>query len=142
MSDHWIGFEVICGLGVRLGMQQPILAAQAVLDLKDVPIGTSIIMFSQTLATGAALFISIGQNVFQNQLVSSLRAHLVLSSGAASLKHTIDPTDLPAVLEAYSAALMSAFYVAIAMACLSLVGALAIEWKNIKGKDIDMTVAA
>jgi len=50
-SSHteWIPFEIICGFGAGLGMQQPLLAAQNVLELKDVPMGTSTIMFSQTL---------------------------------------------------------------------------------------------
>ncbi|KAJ6615069.1 MFS transporter [Mycena sp. CBHHK59/15] len=144
-SSHWMGFEILCGLGVGFGMQQPMLAAQAVLELKDVPVGTSVIMFAQTL--GGALFISIGQNVFTNKLVSGLAAHvpgvdpaLVLSAGATSLKSAVDAQYLPAVLQVYNTALMSAFYVSIAMACLSLVGALVIEWRSIKGKNIEMAM--
>ncbi|KAJ7454683.1 putative efflux pump antibiotic resistance protein [Mycena latifolia] len=140
---HWIGYQIVFGLGVGFGMQQPIIAAQAVLELTDVPIGTSIIMFAQTL--GGALFIAIGQNVFSNQLISGLIAHvpgvspaLVLSAGATSLKNAIDPQYLSAVLQVYNDALTSAFYVSVAMAALSLVGSLVIEWKSIKGKNIEM----
>ncbi|KAJ6603604.1 putative efflux pump antibiotic resistance protein [Mycena vulgaris] len=148
-SSHkkWMSFEIICGLGVGLGMQQPMLAAQNVLVLKDVPIGTSIIMFSQTL--GGALFISIAQNVFTNKLVSGLLANvpgvspvLVLSAGATSLKDAVAPEFLAGVLEAYNQALVSAFYVAIAMSCLSLLGALVVEWRSIKGKNIEMAMGA
>ncbi|KAJ7485872.1 major facilitator superfamily domain-containing protein [Mycena latifolia] len=148
-SGHtkWMPFEIVCGLGVGLGMQQPMLAAQNVLPLKDVPVGTSIIMFSQTL--GGALFISIAQNVFTNKLVSGLIANvpgvspaLVLSAGATSLKDAVAPEFLQGVLEAYNQALVAAFYVAIAMSCLSLVGALFVEWRSIKGKDIEMTMGA
>jgi Na+/melibiose symporter-like transporter len=42
-------FEILTGLGVGIGMQQPILAAQAALELKDIAVGTAVIMFSQTL---------------------------------------------------------------------------------------------
>ncbi|KAJ7663449.1 major facilitator superfamily domain-containing protein [Mycena rosella] len=148
-SGHtkWMPFEIIFGLGAGLGMQQPMLAAQNVLELKDVPIGTSIIMFSQTL--GGALFISIAQNVFTNKLVSGLLAKVpslspavVLSAGATSLKTAIDPQFLGGVLEAYNEALVAAFYVSIAMACLSLVGSLFVEWRSIKGKDIEMSMGA
>ncbi|KAF7297069.1 DHA14-like major facilitator [Mycena indigotica] len=147
-SNHtkWMPYEIICGLGIGLGMQQPMLAAQAVLDLKDVPTGTSIIMFANTL--GGALFISIGQNVFTNKLIDGLVAHvpginpsLVLSAGATSLKNAVDVADLPGVLLAYNDALVAAFYAGTAMACLSIVGALTIEWVNIKGKNIEMAVA-
>ncbi|KAJ7105879.1 major facilitator superfamily domain-containing protein [Mycena epipterygia] len=148
-SGHtkWIPFEIVCGLGVGLGMQQPILAAQTVLELKDIPVGTSIIMFSQTL--GGALFISIAQNVFTNKLVSGLIANvpgvspsLVLSAGATSLKDAVPQQFLAGVLFAYNEALVAAFYVAIAMACISLAGALIIEWRSIKGKNIEMAMGA
>ncbi|KAJ7160574.1 major facilitator superfamily transporter [Mycena crocata] len=145
-KSMWIPFEIICGFGAGLGMQQPILAAQAVLTLTDIPIGTSIIMFSQTL--GGALFISIAQNVFSNKLISGLGGipgvspALVLSAGATSLKKAIPEAQLPAVLVAYNQALISAFYVSVAMACLSLIGALVIEWRNIKGKNIEMAAGA
>ncbi|KAJ7901178.1 putative efflux pump antibiotic resistance protein [Mycena olivaceomarginata] len=148
-SGHtkWIPYQFIAGVGVGLGQQQPMLAAQAVLDLKDIPIGTSIIMFAQTL--GGALFISIGQNVFTNKLVSGLISSvpsvspaLVLAAGATSLKNAVPPEFLQDVLVVYNKALVSAFYVAIAMASLSLVGALVVEWKSIKGKKMEMAVGA
>ncbi|KAF7334486.1 DHA14-like major facilitator [Mycena venus] len=148
-SNHtkWIPYQFIVGIGVGLGQQQPMLAAQAVLDLKDVPIGTSIIMFSQTL--GGALFISIGQNVFTNKLVSGLLSRVpsvnpadVLKAGATSLKNAVQPEVLGEVLSVYNDALVAAFYVAIAMSSLSLFGALVVEWKNIKGKSIEMAVGA
>lgn len=56
-SAMWIGYQVICGSGLGLVMQQPMIAAQTVLKLDDVPTGTSVIIFFQTL--GGALFISV-----------------------------------------------------------------------------------
>ncbi|KAJ7618232.1 putative HC-toxin efflux carrier [Mycena rosella] len=142
---HWIGYQVIYGLGIGFGMQQPIMAAQTVLSLQDIPTGTSLIMFMQTL--GGALFISVGQNVFTNKLVSGLASQvpgvnpaIVLSAGATSLRDSIDVQSLPAVLSVYNQALISAFYVSVAMACLSLVGSSAIEWKSVKGKNIEMAM--
>ncbi|KAJ6579575.1 major facilitator superfamily domain-containing protein [Mycena vulgaris] len=142
---HWIGFQVIYGLGVGFGMQQPIMAAQTVLSLQDIPTGTSLIMFMQTL--GGALFVSVGQNVFTNKLVSGLATQvpgvnpaIILSAGATSLRTSIDAQYLPSVLSVYNQALVSAYYVSVAMACLSLVGSLAIEWKSVKGKNIEMAM--
>ncbi|KAJ7617034.1 major facilitator superfamily domain-containing protein [Roridomyces roridus] len=148
-SNHtrWLPFEIICGLGMGFGMQQPMLAAQAVLDIADVPTGTSVIMFSQTL--GGALFISIAQNVFTNKLVQgivdrvpSVDPNLVLGAGATALRTVVPTESFGAVLTVYNDALVSAFYVSVAMAALSLVGSLAIEWKSIKGKNIEMAVGA
>ncbi|KAJ7096914.1 major facilitator superfamily domain-containing protein [Mycena epipterygia] len=148
-SGHakWIPFQIICGFGVGLGLQQATLAAQTVLELKDVPIGMTIVIFSQTL--GGALFISIAQNVFTNKLLSGLISGvpgispaLVLSTGATSLKDAIAPEFLPGVLFAYNEALVAAFYVATAMAALSIVGSLVIEWRSVKGKNIEMAMGA
>ncbi|CAK5272638.1 unnamed protein product [Mycena citricolor] len=144
-SGHtkWIPYQVIFGLGLGLGLQQPSLAVQTVLDMIDVPSGTAIIMFSQTL--GGALFISVGQNVFTNQLVSGLAKYaagldpnVVLSAGATSLRSNVPADKLAGVLLAYSHALDSAFYVGVAMTGLSIIGCLSIEWRSIKGKNIEM----
>ncbi|KAJ7213234.1 major facilitator superfamily transporter [Mycena rebaudengoi] len=140
---RWIGYQIIYGLGGGLGMQQPMIAAQTVLQLADVPVGTSILMFTQTL--GGALFISVGQNVFTNKLVSGLVSKvpginptIVLGAGATSIRGAVDARFLPDVLVVYNQALISAFYVSVAMAALSTIGSAAMEWKSIKGKDIQM----
>lgn len=67
----WIGYQATFGLGSGLGMNQPLMAAQTVLALDDVSIGTASVTFSQTL--GGANFISAGQNMFTNKLLSNLR---------------------------------------------------------------------
>ncbi|KAJ6544206.1 major facilitator superfamily domain-containing protein [Mycena capillaripes] len=141
----WIGYQVIFGFGAGLGMQQPFIAAQAVLESNDVPPGTSMLVFLQTL--GGALFVSIGQNIFTRQLASGLAREVpgldprvVLSTGATDLKTAIAPQYLPAVLKVYNEALVSTFHIAIAMVSLSLIGALRMEWKNIKGKKVEMSL--
>ena len=147
--SKWIGYQVIYGIGVGSGMQQALMAAQTVLHLDDIPTGTSIIMFTQTF--GGALFIAVAQNVFTNRLLSNLLESvptldpaIVLSTGATSLKEAItkqDPSLLPGVLSAYNSALVQTFYVSVAMASMSIFGAIGVEWKSVKGKKIE-TVAA
>jgi hypothetical protein len=39
----WIGYQALVGIGIGMGMQQPMIAVQAVLDISQVPIGTSIV---------------------------------------------------------------------------------------------------
>ena len=145
----WIGYQIIYGCGVGFGMQQALIAAQTVLPLDDVPVGTSLIMFMQTL--GGALFISIAQNLFTNSLVSNLKSKapgfpsdIVLRTGATNLKDAVVRFDvdlLPGVLVAYNEALRQTFYTSLAIAALSLIGALVVEWKSVKGKKIEMAVA-
>nr|GAT55040.1 major facilitator superfamily transporter [Mycena chlorophos] len=142
--SHWIGYQIIYGLGVGFGMQQTVMAAQTVLALPDIPTGTSLLMFLQTL--GGALFVSVAQNVFTNKLVDGLASipgidpDIVLSAGATTLRNAVAPEYIPAVLEVYNKALVSAFYVSVAMGSLSLIGALGMEWRSVKGKNIEMAM--
>ncbi|KAK7019566.1 DHA14-like major facilitator [Favolaschia claudopus] len=144
---NWMPFEILCGLGVGFGIQQPMLAAQTVLDLRDIPTGTALVMFSNTL--GGALFVAIAQNVFTNTFISRLTetvpgisATLILSAGADSLKDAIPPQFLHAVLIAYNQSLSSAFIVAMSLAGLSFAGAFLVEWRSVKGRSIEGMIAA
>ncbi|KAL7268772.1 hypothetical protein RUND412_008590 [Rhizina undulata] len=141
-SPRWIGFQVIAGAGVGFVMQQPMIAAQTVLKLDDVPTGTAAIVFFQTL--GGALFISVAQNVFDNKLISGLAKSLpgvdpeiILKAGATSIKTTFGPDMLPAILRAYNDALTTCFYAAVALACLGFFAAFGMEWASVKGKKIE-----
>lgn len=84
---QWIGYQAIFGLGSGLGMNQPLMAAQTVLKLDDVSVGTASVIFPQTLC--GAVFIAAGQSVFENRLLQGLKAAVpqldpavVLNSGA------------------------------------------------------------
>ncbi|TQN68789.1 Efflux pump aflT [Colletotrichum shisoi] len=134
-AAKWAGYQVIYGIGMGMSFQAPNLAAQTVLKIKDVPVGTSIMFFSQTL--GGAIFISVGQNVLNNQLVKRIRGIPGLDgidlkgSGATTL------TKLPAevrdpVLKAYNDALRVVFVVGLVLACSVLIGAGGMEWKSVK----------
>jgi MFS family permease len=61
-TAHWLGFQVVYGLGVGFGMQNPVLAVQTVLNLEDIPTGTSLVMFMQTL--GKFLLFSLSKADF------------------------------------------------------------------------------
>jgi hypothetical protein len=145
-SPKWIGYQFIFGAGVGFGMQQTLVAVQTVLPADDIAIGTAIMMFTQTL--GGALFISVGQNVFTNQLIKNLAnavpdldANLVLRTGATELKNAIPEQFIGGVLQAYNTTLNQTFYVSVACGAMSLIGAVFVEWKSMKGKQIVMAAA-
>lgn len=144
--SKWIGYQFIFGAGVGFGMQQTLVAVQTALPKADVAIGTAIMMFSQTL--GGALFISVGQNVFTNQLIKNLQTvvpglnpAIVLQVGATELKNQIEERFLSGVLVAYNQTLTQTFYVSVAAAAMSILGAVFVEWKSMKGKQIQMAAA-
>ena len=132
----WIGYQIIFGFGLGLGMQQANLAAQAVLSRRDASTGIALIMFCQQL--GGAVFVSIGQNVFSNELIRGLRPisgvnpATVVKTGATEIRNVVDVRFLSQVRAAYNGALTKTFTAALAMAALSIIGALCMEWKNIK----------
>lgn len=146
---RWIGYQIIFGTGVGLGMQQTLIAVQAALHTTDVPIGTALMMFSQTL--GGAIFVSVGQNVFTNQLIKNLAADvpeggaqlqaLVLATGASELKHTLNtvcPQFAKQTLDAYSNSLTQMWMACVALAVLCMVGVVCSPWISVKGKNIEM----
>jgi hypothetical protein len=136
--DAWIGYQVLYGLGLGLGMQQPSVAAQTVLSRKDVATGVSMIFFAQML--GGSIFVSVANNIFNNKLARGLERvvgidpDLVTHVGATDLRHVIPLARLPAVLTVYNNALTSAFYVGLAASCATVVGAAMMEWVNLNKK--------
>ncbi|KAK9483559.1 major facilitator superfamily domain-containing protein [Lipomyces starkeyi] len=144
--SKWIGYQVLYGAGIGAGMQMPIIAAQVVLKLDDIPVGTALMVFAQTL--GGSLFVSVAQNVFSNLLVkgvvkaaTGLDPNLVSNVGATNLKTMIPPQYLPQVQVAYSQALTQTWYLCVATSALSIVGAMGMEWKSVKGKKLDVAAA-
>lgn len=142
-AAFWIGYQVLYGFGLGLGMQQTSLAAQAALPRIDVPVGTSMMMFCQTL--GGAVFISVGQNTFTNKLIEGLVRidpgegfdHTrVVHTGATELRNVIGSDMLPEVLGVYNWAISRLFFVAVGLCVASLLGALGMEWISMR-KEVD-----
>ncbi|KAI0890117.1 putative efflux pump [Annulohypoxylon maeteangense] len=144
-SGVWIGYQILFGAGVGMSMQQPLMAVQTVLDIKDVPTGTSILVFVQTM--GGALFVSVGQTVFANKLVQELAVNVpgldpqvVLNAGATNLKHNLSLDVIPSVILSYNNALTTAFVVGTALCAFTVVGSASVEWKSVKGKNVEAGV--
>ncbi len=135
----WIGYMVLYGSGLGMTFQAPNLAAQTVLPTDDVPIGTSLMFFSQQL--GGAIFISVGQNVLNNQLVERLsplpgfNPGLLAENGATTLITKLPEAIRDAVLYEYNESLRKVFQVAVILTCLTMIGSVAMEWKSVK-KDV------
>ena len=134
----WIGYQVLFGVGLGLGMQQANMAAQTVLERKDVPTGVALNFLAQQL--GGTIFVSIGENVLVNRLISGLSSvpdfdpAVVVNTGATEIKSVVGAQNLEIVKSVYNHAITKVFDVALALACLTIIGSLAMEWKNIKAQ--------
>ncbi|KAK8041186.1 major facilitator superfamily domain-containing protein [Apiospora phragmitis] len=135
-SPKWIGYQIVYGFGMGLTFQAPNLAAQTVLPTKDVPTGTSLMFFSQLL--GGAIFISVGQNVLNNQLLTRLSGlpgfspKMISDNGATTLSQSLPPELLGPVLSAYNESLRVVFRVGLILTCLTVFGTAAMEFRSVK----------
>ena len=143
-SPHqkWIPYQALLGFGVGMGMQQSNLAVQRCLPNRDVPVGTAVIFFFQTF--GGALFMSVAQNTFITKFVGQLAGipgvnpAIVGMTGATALRHKVPPASLPKVIDAYNYGVTQGpFFVSMITACLSILGAVGMEWLSVKDMNPD-----
>lgn len=137
-EGKWIGYQVLYGIGLGMVFQVPNLATQTCLPKEDIPMGLTLMLFTSGL--GATIFVAVGENVLANQLVQRLSwvpgfdQRLVTSGGATSLLDSL-PSDLRmAGLVAYNEALRKTFQVGLIPTCLTVLGAVALEWRSVKKK--------
>ncbi|KAL3421805.1 hypothetical protein PVAG01_05961 [Phlyctema vagabunda] len=137
-SSRWIGYQIIYGLGLGMGMQQASMAAQTCLSRKDVSTGISLMFFCQSL--GGAIFVCIAESLFTNTLAKDLRSlpgqmldtQTISTAGATQLRQLVSPELLPEVLVLYNKALHKAFFVALGVGAAAIIPALGMEWKSVK----------
>lgn len=134
---QWISYQILEGIGVGLGQQLPFVVVQNVLPDRDVPTGTAVVTFAQTL--GGAIFISVAQSVFTNQFTRvmhvedpSVNVTEILAAGTTTLRQKLRGDQLETVLRSYNSAVTQAFYVGVALAALSVFGTVALEWRSVK----------
>jgi len=134
----WIGYQALFGLGQGLGWQQPFAIAQAFLENKDLPVGTTLMSGCKLL--GGAMFLSVGSSVFSQHLqknlsnIPGLNVQAVVAAGATGLQTSVPAALLPQAREAYNDALKHVFVVSLGLSCLAILGALLVEWRPIKKK--------
>ncbi|KZL70660.1 major facilitator superfamily transporter [Colletotrichum incanum] len=139
-TAQWIGFEILVSAGFGMSIQQGFTAVQAVLPPDEISIGTAAVVASQSL--GGAIFISVGNTLFQNHLLQASAQNMVpgvdiravLEGGATSFRTVVPANALPMLLTVYNEALRVAFTAAIPLAGVSAIAACFMEWKSVKGK--------
>ncbi|KAK2063214.1 major facilitator superfamily transporter [Colletotrichum caudatum] len=139
-TAQWAGFEILVSAGLGMSIQQGFTAVQTVLPADNIAIGTAAIVTSQSL--GGAIFVSVGNILFQNHLlrasaqnvVPGVDIHAVLEGGATAFRDVVPAGALPMLLTVYNEALRGAFTAAIPLAGVSAIAACFMEWRSVKGK--------
>jgi hypothetical protein len=138
----WVGFQILCGAGIGLGEEQGLYMVQTTLPENDVSTGVGIILFVQTF--GGALFVSVAQSVFLENISKALKTlapnldpHSVLNGALTGLPGSSDSQASPALQAVYGVAIKDALRVGLILATVSSLGALLYDWKSLKTKRDD-----
>ncbi|KAH0842268.1 hypothetical protein AYO21_00113 [Fonsecaea monophora] len=138
-TSKLIGYQVLYGIGVGLGIQQAVVAVQAAAKNIDIPSSIALLCFSENC--GGAVFVSVAQNIFTQKLASKVQNIAgidpvqVVSTGATEITSlTKDPDQLEAIRVAYNDALSRPFLVALILLCVATIGTVGVDWKSIKQK--------
>lgn len=136
-TGRWIGYQVLGGFGLGLGTQQPIVAVQNVLPLIDVPTGTTLLVFVQTIS--GSIFNSVAQSIFYNKLqeytvqyAPGLNPAIVLGTGATAIQSTIPAQYLDGVRLAYNNALNRVMLIPAVIAAVGVIFGFTMEWRSVK----------
>ncbi|KAK4681847.1 hypothetical protein QC764_111130 [Podospora pseudoanserina] len=144
-TGQWVGYEMVCSVGFGMSIQQGFTAVQTVLAEDDMAVGTAAVVASQSL--GGAIILSIGNSVFQHQLLKASEANILpgvdikklIDVGAASFHNLVLDDELPLMLEVYNAALRLVFIVGIPMGAMAAIISCFLEFKSVKAnKDGDV----
>lgn len=155
-SPKWIGYQVLTGLGLGLGFQVPVSAAQATLPQIDIPSGSAMIIckFPQRSSLyqkkliltpttvvqtiGGAFLVSAGQSAFVAKLTEYLVQNngaispaKVVGTGATDIRNVFTAEELPFILRGYVKGIQTAFIVSIALAGACTLIAFAADWKKL-----------
>lgn len=133
-----VGYQILVGFGIGSGIQVPVTAVQAFSLPADIPIVTTIVLFFQLVS--GAIWVSISQAIFNNELVKSLAKsapHLssqeVFAVGATEVRNAFHGADLDHVLQAYLDGIKSSWTLSIVLAGLTFLLGFAPEWKSLRG---------
>nr|POF17770.1 aspyridones efflux protein [Quercus suber] len=132
-----IVYTGLAGLGYGVGASGSSTAVQTVLSDDDIPLGISALLFGGGL--GPAVGIAIAQAVFANQLSKNLHGvvpdlgHASLdANGLNELVTLVPQAQSRDVILGINESVVQTWYLAVALACATLLGSLSLEWRSVK----------
>ncbi|RYP09460.1 hypothetical protein DL764_001285 [Monosporascus ibericus] len=141
ISDgHWIGYQIFGGIGYSLASNLSHIAMQSSLPQDLVPLGASTLL--SVISTSCAIFMAIGQAVFQRQLQVNLGTvipgdvvDMIIDAGVTNMDSLVTAADRPAVIQRYSLSVTQTFYIPAVAPVISFVLLLACKWISTKSRE-------
>lgn len=137
-TGTWVGYQLLASIGGGACMQIPFISVQVVLAKRDLPTGTALVFFANSL--GSAIAVSADQNILTNVLVGQLRLRVpeidpasVLAAGAAGVRSTVPSAMVEAVLLAYNYAVTRVMILPAVVAAVAFVVSLGMEQRRVTG---------
>lgn len=134
-----IVYSILFGLAYGIGFSGPQNAVQTSLSTEDVPLGLSVVLFAQSF--GPAMAVTVAQVLFSSELTSSLgklgfglNKTDIAEKGLLEIFQGIPGDRAEQALSGFEDSLTRTWYLAVAFACMTLVGTLLVEWKSVKTK--------
>nr|POE98269.1 efflux pump aflt [Quercus suber] len=139
-EGKWIGVQIVYALGSSLASLTGLMVVQRALPLDDVPLGSGMIIFFQTL--GGALFVSVAQSIFTNGLAAGLvglgiadfDASTIATGGLDTLTQDLSEEGAQEVLAVINSALTHSWFLPVVLSCISVCGTLGVEHVNLNRK--------
>ncbi|KAJ5929798.1 hypothetical protein N7454_006748 [Penicillium verhagenii] len=125
----WIGLQILCGVGIGLGEEQGLYMIQTTLPEKDVATGIGLILFAQMF--GGALFVSVAQAVFLENISKALKT-LAPDLNPKSVLDGETSGSSSEFRSVYGIAIRDALRVGLILATVSSLGASMYDWKTLK----------
>ncbi|PVH97407.1 hypothetical protein DM02DRAFT_658265 [Periconia macrospinosa] len=130
---YWIGMEILVGAGYSLSVTMPQLGVQATLAPDIVHIGSTTLLFVMSIS--CAISLAIGQAIFQAELSHNLAEftsgdtiRAVQAAGVSGVKSVVPPQVLARVVQGYSDALTTVFFVPVVGSALSFIAVMFTTW--------------
>ncbi|KAI4596090.1 hypothetical protein KJ359_006384 [Pestalotiopsis sp. 9143b] len=138
-ASHWIGYQILGGVGYSLSSNLSHLAMQSSLPQDLVPLGSSTLL--SVISTSCAIFMAVGQAIFQRQLEHNLGDILpedavtkIIDSGVTDLSSLVDPSMLREAVDIYSLSVTQIFYIPAVAPTISFFLLLSCKWISTKSK--------
>ncbi|OIW25670.1 efflux pump [Coniochaeta ligniaria NRRL 30616] len=136
---QWVMYQFVAGFGRGCGMQTPVIAIQNTLPAEQIPLGMSLVIFTQTF--GGSLALTIAQLVFKRSLEVAIPkfaptadVQAIIYAGATGFSSVVAPDELLGVLRSYAYAVDKTFYVALGASAGTFLFAWGMGWRRIQQK--------